>query len=91
MPEKRGDPTKSPETPKSSDLANSASPVTGEEYVTDLQQFLEGIGVTGKYFCAQQYERWRGPARQAFEAAQASAVTQSTTQKPRLERKNSAA
>lgn len=47
------------------------------EYVAKLEEFLQGIGVTGEYFCASQYERWRGLARDAFEKAAASAEASS--------------
>ncbi len=55
-----------------------------EEYVTKLEQFLDQIGVIGTYFCAQQYERWRGLAREAFEEANSTSITDAaTTEKSR--------
>jgi len=55
-----------------------------EEYITKVEQFLNQIGVTGTYFCAQQYERWRGLARKAFEEANSSSIADATkTEKPR--------
>jgi hypothetical protein len=45
-----------------------------EEYLVKLEKFLGDLGVTGTYFCAKQYERWRGLAGKAFEEAEASAA-----------------
>jgi hypothetical protein len=43
-----------------------------EEYVVKLEKFLGDLGVTGTYFCARQYGRWRGRALKAFEEASSS-------------------
>jgi hypothetical protein len=58
-----------------------------EEYVVKLEKFLGDLGVTGAYFCAKQYERWRGLARQAFEEASASATTSDETEQKPKEKK----
>ena len=49
-----------------------------EEYVSKLETFLDDLGVTGKYFCAPQYQRWRGVVQQAFEEASESVSATST-------------
>ncbi len=54
-----------------------------EEYVVKLEKFFSDLGVTGAYFCAKQYERWRGFARKAFEEASASITTGDETEQKR--------
>jgi hypothetical protein len=46
-----------------------------EEYLAKLEKFFSGLSVTGSYFCAAQYERWRDLVRHTFEDARGSTKT----------------
>jgi len=53
--------------------------LNSEEYIAKVEEFLSQIGVTGTHFCAQQYARWRGLARKAFEEASSTPTKEATT------------
>lgn len=42
-------------------------------YTAGFEKFLEKLGVSGKYFCEKQLERWRGQVREAYEKVEESA------------------
>jgi hypothetical protein len=61
-----------------------------EEYVVKLEKFLGDLGVTGTYFCARQYERWRGRALRAFEEASSSTTVRNRSAKKAKSRRSAA-